>query len=814
MTYDQPGIRMTKAGSIRYRFGDCELDAGTRQLWRGGEPEPLQPRVFDLLIYLIEQRDRAVDKDEIQDAVWAPSIVSETAMTRAIMKARRAVGDDAELQSVIRTVHGHGYQFVAELVAESNEPIAAAADPKVADTGAHDQEPEDERVPQGLGVRRAGLALATLIVAAVIGVSLWPRGPSTEDGIRVAVLPIANDTGNVEYDWARLGLMGLANELFDNLAVVDTVTTADVISFVENTGWDGAIDGPDALERATRLRDAYGASHVLFAALEEHVGGLRLSYTLVDSDGLRAETTMVSPKGTALVRGMVAGVSNLLSGRRYAPAGTAEAVDDDPFINEAYARALATALEGRCAEAAPLFDVVLARNPDLVQARIQGANCRFELGETPTAERSLLALLERDDVKADGRLEAQVLRLLGKVRHRSGRLDLADTAYRDAMAVAEAIGDREATGRALITTAILAKDRRQFDEARALLARATLQFRQLEWQVLPGQIASTLANIAMNDGELDAAEQHLEDAIEGFRAIGDRANEAKMLNNYGFLRRLQGRFSEAEPLHLQSLELRRAIGDRVGQGRNYNFLSVLYQRERRFEEAREAADEAVGIAREADDQLFLATGLSQRGAAERALGLFDESIATYSEAREIFLNIEDVSRALQVSLRLARIDMERGDNASAEERVADVLTQALSAELPEPAIEAMRYAGDLARRRGDDATARDYFEQGLAHVDETGFESLRVSLAQRLVALYLDVDSLAQAEPLLGFLVEQEPNSFTLVQQARYAHKQADHEQAVALMKEAKSLSGDRWNAQDEAQLERYRQAAGSTTQP
>ncbi len=802
---------MTKAGPSRYRFGDCELDAGTRQLSRAGEPVPLQPRVFDLLIYLIEQRNRAVDKDEIQDAVWAPSIVSETAMTRAIMKARRAVGDDAELQAVIRTVHGHGYQFVAELVAEPNEQASEDTSSTPAEVVV--SETVEQIPPKGLGVRRAGLALAALIVAAVIGVALWPRGPATTDGIRVAVLPIANETGNVEYDWARLGLMGLANELFENLSVVDTVTTSDVISFVENTGWDGAIDGPDALDRATRLRAAYGASHVLFAALEEHVGGLRLSYTLVDSDGLRAETTMVSPKGTALVRGMVAGVSNLLSGRRYAPEGAPEAVDEDPFINEAYARALATALEGRCAEAAPLFDVVLARNPDLVQARIQGANCRFELGETQAAESTLEALLERNEVNADGRLKAQVLLLLGKVRHRSGRLDLAQTAYREALATAESIGDREAIGRALIADAILAKDRRQFDEARALLSRATLQFRQLEWQILPGQIASTLANVAMNDGELDAAEQHLEDAIAGFRAIGDRANEAKMLNNFGFLRRLQGRFSEAEPLHLQSLAIRREIGDRVGQGRIHNFLSVLYQRERRFEDARQAANEAVAIAREADDRLFLATGLSQRGAAERALGLFDESIATYGEAHEIFLSIEDLSRALQVGLRLARIDMERGDDASAEARVAEVLEQALTAGLPEPAIEAMRYAGDLASRRGNKAMAREYFEEGLAYVAESGFESLRLPLAQRLVAIYLDAAELEKAEPLLGFLVEQEPNSFSLVQQARYAHMKSDHEQAVALMTDARTLSGDRWNEADEAQLEAYRKAADTADQ-
>ena len=101
--------------SEAYAFGDCILDADRRELRLSGERVTTQPKVFDLLLYLIRNRSRAVDKDELQDAIWPRNIVTETALTRAIMKARRAVGDDADRQAVIRTVHGHGYRFVARL---------------------------------------------------------------------------------------------------------------------------------------------------------------------------------------------------------------------------------------------------------------------------------------------------------------------------------------------------------------------------------------------------------------------------------------------------------------------------------------------------------------------------------------------------------------------------------------------------------------------------------------------------------------------------------------------------------------------------
>lgn len=107
-----------------YRFENCELDVSQYVFRRDGERVGLEPRVFDLLHYLIQHRDRAVDKDELQDAVWA-TIVTEASLARAIMKARRVVGDDATRQAVIRTVRRYGYQFVAPVTDLSTQPADA-----------------------------------------------------------------------------------------------------------------------------------------------------------------------------------------------------------------------------------------------------------------------------------------------------------------------------------------------------------------------------------------------------------------------------------------------------------------------------------------------------------------------------------------------------------------------------------------------------------------------------------------------------------------------------------------------------------------
>ncbi|GAA1705357.1 alpha/beta fold hydrolase [Microbacterium sediminicola] len=102
-------------GGEVYRFGEYTLDCARHQLRRGAEPVHLEPRVYDLLCYLVARHDRLVPKEELIDAIWRSQFVSEASLTTAMRAARAAIGDDGSQQRAIRTVHGRGYQFIAEL---------------------------------------------------------------------------------------------------------------------------------------------------------------------------------------------------------------------------------------------------------------------------------------------------------------------------------------------------------------------------------------------------------------------------------------------------------------------------------------------------------------------------------------------------------------------------------------------------------------------------------------------------------------------------------------------------------------------------
>lgn len=108
-----------------YRFVECELDERLYQLRRKGNPVALEPKVFDVLVYLLQHRDRVVSKDELFDKLWPGQVVGENALTRCIRAARAAVGDDGTKQEIIETQHGRGYRFIGDVVSSQHSVLSS-----------------------------------------------------------------------------------------------------------------------------------------------------------------------------------------------------------------------------------------------------------------------------------------------------------------------------------------------------------------------------------------------------------------------------------------------------------------------------------------------------------------------------------------------------------------------------------------------------------------------------------------------------------------------------------------------------------------
>ncbi len=181
-----------------YRFDDFLADPETWRLSRDGQEIHLEPVVLKLLIYLIENRERLVTRHELMDTVWGDTVISESALTKAVARLRKALGDDSAAPRYMETVRTRGYRFVAEV-----EEIERPNDPDSPARKTHAR-PVGRRLFVGIA------AIVTLIIVAVF----WPRTPQDEGPqeqvIRsIAVIPLSNLTGDPEQDYYVDGLQDL-----------------------------------------------------------------------------------------------------------------------------------------------------------------------------------------------------------------------------------------------------------------------------------------------------------------------------------------------------------------------------------------------------------------------------------------------------------------------------------------------------------------------------------------------------------------------------------------------------------------------------
>lgn len=161
---------------MRYELGEFVLDVAARQLRRREGPVHLSPKAFDLLRFLIEQRPRAVPKQELYDRLWPKTFVVDTNLPMLIGEIRAALGDKA--RQIIRTVHRHGYSFAAE--------VRDAGSPSRAEASAHVLVHGDRDLPLANGENVVGR-----------DVSAEVRIASTSVSRRHAIIAVSGDTATI-----------------------------------------------------------------------------------------------------------------------------------------------------------------------------------------------------------------------------------------------------------------------------------------------------------------------------------------------------------------------------------------------------------------------------------------------------------------------------------------------------------------------------------------------------------------------------------------------------------------------------------------
>ena len=333
---------------MAYAFGEHVLDIRRRELRRGGELLELEPQVFDLLVYLVQHRDRVVGRDDLLQAVWGGRIVSDSALTTRINAARRALGDNGEVQRLIRTLPRKGIRFVAEVKeAPDGASLALAAAPG----------------PIGLGASQ-----------------VLPDKPS------IAVLPLVNIGGDAEQESLAEGM------------VEEIITALSRIRWLVVIARSSSFSYKGQIVDAKRVGRELGVRYVLDGSVRKSGNRVRMTAQLVDAetaahlwadrfDGTLEDVFELQDRAATTIAGVVEPLIEAFEMRWSAGGPTSDLTSYD-FYRQAlpgcYSYSARPLLQAR-----DLLERAIERDPGFGPALATAAGCRQFLGATGWAEDAL-----------------------------------------------------------------------------------------------------------------------------------------------------------------------------------------------------------------------------------------------------------------------------------------------------------------------------------------------------------------------------------------------------------------------------------------
>lgn len=461
-----------------YVFDTWRIDTALREARRDGESVVLPRRVFDLVVYLLAQRARAVGRDELVAAVWGRVDVADVQVSQLIARTRRLLGDDAQAQATIRTVAGFGYRWVmpvqvldaAAADARAAASIQAAAVAPAAG-GAPDvleavlptstvasgavrrlsSEPTHRAplTPVPGRRRRAALAgvLAALLLLAVAAalrvadrrVAVRPASGPTSDVI--AVLPMELDA-SADAGWVQLGVMDLvAGRLrAAGLAVPPSDSVLVALRALEPAAPGAQKHLAPGRVDAQRLNPILGTRRLVRGSAQQLSDGWRVVLEAPDVQGRphRVEAERADP----IAAGSHA-ADLLLAALGHANATEPEYAAAPELVIQ---RSQAAILGGQFDTAQQILDSASPLQQAEGHVQLQFAQIDFYRGRLDAAAQRLDAVLAADP---PAELRARALASRGMLLLRRGGCNRAEQSFSAALAVPSAVEATALAGRGL-----------------------------------------------------------------------------------------------------------------------------------------------------------------------------------------------------------------------------------------------------------------------------------------------------------------------------------------------------------------------------
>jgi len=785
-----------------YSFDGYQLDPRSRRLTRGGNEVGVEPRVFDVIVYLVEQRRRAVCRDELIAAAWGRIDSSDATLAQAVLKARRLFGDDGNAQRTIRTVARFGYQWVA-VTEEMEAPLAveSTAAPAVDDdfrtesaaaaTAADFPPPAPldhigpTRTKSWTAGRMHWLAAALVLIAAASGVRWYAHENRAVSSPAVAqqdaasivpglivVAPARVHSAVAQDGWMRLGVMAMGADALRSLPGHTVVPNETVLAAL------GDGDGDVA-----RLRATTGAAIVVTIDARHDGDRWLLDATVASADGTRQSVNAEAGDAVAAAGALTDRLRNVFGGSERGESAAA------PNVLAIAARMQAAVLEGHADSAVALSEssgADVGAAPEIILLRAKAIN---RLGRAPEAIAALQSLIARAGESAPAWL-ATAWTTIGYSELVIGQPDQATQEFRKALALVGT--DRIEAGRAWRGLGNAQAALGDFDDAEASYLRARLELEGSSDRLLLTHILDDLGSIAGRRGRLGEAIERYRAAAASAAALGATEIELGALMNIALAQQEMLQHAAALATWRDVLPRVRALAYPAMQ----RYATVHYA---------DALAETGAFAQAASelDRLLRAPAVAgvhdtledvRLDLLRTRLTIGDARTAA-ADARTLRTASENADRTLVASALLLQADLAVHDEDDARVVAADLPAANFAAD-PSARAQALLAFAQWQARAGDPARADTAWRDALALVRAKGSPRELRDVALPYAAFELARGHGDAARMLAGLVDPYADDDFAItLLRARVAASGHDAALARRLYARAHALAGERWTS-------------------
>ncbi|MCB1582516.1 MAG: tetratricopeptide repeat protein [Xanthomonadales bacterium] len=556
-----------------YKFDGFEINHRLREVFCHNEQLNIEPKVYELIMFFIENANQAISKEQLQDAIWPSLEVSETAITRAIMKARKVLTDDTNPKTYIHTIHGHGYKFIADIY-------------PVEETG----QPEDQKTagPNNNKIKTSRL-LALLLLLSLIAVALiyLTELRTTSSNEQILVLPVNNQVEDEKLAWVELGLMALASKIIESNSDIWVMAETESLKskeLLEPSAW------PLNHSQIKTLKDHFSASYVLASNLSQLENNLyQLAFEVHHNNGIFSDNVIKGDNPTQMVEQMALQVAQLLPGKK--TQRNYMVISEDSFTNELYSRGMAFHIQGYVDKAQNYLELAIEQDNSLLLPKYELAVVKRKQNKLQESRKEFEELLQNfDSYKNNPSDKIKLFNSLGITFLRLLNYDKASENFLSAYELAVQQQDYRYVANTAINMAIVERRKSNMTKARKWATEA-LSIVDKQHISDKASVIYMLGQIERDSGNVDKALALFETSYNEHLKANRLKEAAAVLSATGGLLQKKGLFEQAYEKINQALVLKTKINDKLGLTDSYIFKAEIALAQGDLIKARQLLDE-------------------------------------------------------------------------------------------------------------------------------------------------------------------------------------------------------------------------------